>query len=250
MRALAMPQDGSGAPRYSHVACGDCPIRERAVCAYCDSDALDALSAIKTYRDFPAGRDILAAGEVSPMVGSIVRGVVKLTKSLPDGRAQMVGLLFPGDFVGHPGRAEAAYDATAATEVQLCLFQRQPFETLLRETPQLEKRLLDMTLTELDAAREWLLLLGRKTARERIATFLMALAGRARRAAPAGLPEGGPFCFALPLTRGEMAEYLGLTIETVSRHMTRLRAEGVLAFSDARSVSVPDLDALAAEAGD
>jgi CRP/FNR family transcriptional regulator len=94
---------------------------------------LAALDAMKSYRDYSAGREIMAAGEESPVVGSIVRGVVKLTKTMPDGRTQMVGLLFPGDFVGHAMRARAEYDAVAATEVTLCLFQRRPFETMLRD---------------------------------------------------------------------------------------------------------------------
>jgi len=225
-----------------HARCDACPIRARAVCAYCEGDALARLDAMKSYREAPAGRDLILAGAESPVVGSIVRGVVKLTKALPDGRAQMVGLLFPGDFVGHPGRPHAEYDATAATDVLLCQFQRGPFEAMLRDSPPLEQRLLDMTLTELDAAREWLLLLGRKTARERIATFLVALMRRS------GVAAGRDM--ALPLTRGEIADYLGLTIETVSRHMTRLRADGLIAFDNARALRVPDAAALIAEAGD
>jgi CRP/FNR family transcriptional regulator len=231
--------------RVSHVRCGACPIRERAVCAYCAADELERLDAIKSYREYPAGREIMAAGERCAMVGSIVRGVVKLTKTMPDGRSQMVGLLFPGDFLGHPRRLVAEFDAVAATDTTLCLFQRAPFEALLRDTPHLEGRLLDMTLNELDAAREWLLLLGRKSARERIATFLLMLARRA------GGGEGLPaVTFTMPLSRGEMAEYLGLTIETVSRHMTRLRADGVIGFDSAKAVTAPDFASLAAEAGD
>lgn len=244
MQSFALPN-----ARFSHIRCGACPIRERAVCAYCDGDEIAKLDAMKAYRDVEAGRDIIAAGEDCAQVGSIVKGVVKLTKSLPDGRTQMVGLLFPGDFVGHPTRAAAEFDATAATDVTLCLFKRGPFEALLRATPHLEQRLLEMTLTELDAAREWLLLLGRKTARERIASFLLMLA---RRAAGVGRERdvvGAVECD-LPLSRGEMAAYLGLTIETVSRHMTRLRADGVIDFDNARAVRIPDAGTLAVEAGD
>lgn len=240
MESFAIPN-----ARFSHVRCCACPIREHAVCAYASGDELTTLDAIKSYRDYPAGRDILSAGGRAPMVGSIVRGVVKLTKSLPDGRSQMVGLLFPGDFVGHPTRAEAEFDATAATDVTLCLFQRAPFESLLRGSHHLEQRMLDMTLNELDAAREWLLLLGRKTARERLASFLLMLARRAPKLAADPRAE-----IALPLTRGEMAAYLGLTIETVSRHMTRLRADGVIGFDTARSVRIPSIERLEQEAGD
>ncbi len=238
MESFAMPN-----ARFNHVRCGACPIREQAVCAYASGDELKSLDSIKSYRDYPAGRDILSAGVRAQTVGSIVRGVVKLTKSLPDGRAQMVGLLFPGDFVGHPTRAESEFDATAATDVTLCLFQRSPFETMLRSSHHLEQRMLDMTLTELDAAREWLLLLGRKTARERLSSFLLMLARRAP-------TQDSRAEIALPLTRGEMAAYLGLTIETVSRHMTRLRADGVIGFDTARSVRIASLERLESEAGD
>lgn len=240
MESFALPN-----ARFSHVRCSDCPIRERAVCAYANADDLRALDAIKTYRDFDAGREIVAAGEVSATVGSVVRGVVKLNKTLPDGRTQMVGLLFPGDFVGHALRATAQYDAIAATDVTLCLFVRRPFEALLRANPRLEQRLLDMTLNELDAARNWLLLLGRKTAREKIASFLMMLVRRAT-----DRQEMCDVDFSLPLTRAEIAEYLGLTIETVSRQMTRLRSDGVIAFTTAREIRVPDQARLLEEAGD
>ncbi len=241
MESFALPN-----AKFSHVRCGDCPIRERAVCAYCNPDELQMLDAIKSYRDYAAGREILAAGEQSSVVGSIVSGVIKLTKTLADGRTQMVGLLFPGDFVGHAMRIRAEYDAVAATDVTLCQFQRKPFETLLRETPRLEQRMLQMTLDELDAAREWLLLLGRKTAREKLASFLLMLARRET--------DGGgrmrDISIALPLTRAEIAEYLGLTIETVSRQMTKLRADGVLSFESTRALNLPDLERLALEAGE
>jgi CRP/FNR family transcriptional regulator len=232
--------------RVSHVRCGDCPIRDRAVCAYCDGGELEKLDSIKSYREIPAGREVMAVGERCPTVGSIVRGVIKLVKTLPDGRSQMVGLLFPGDFVGHPKRPHSEFDAIAAVDTTLCVFQRGPFETLLQETPHLEKRLLDMTLNELDAAREWLLLLGRKTARERIATFLMMLGRRAN----GGVALTAPVSFDMPLSRGEIAEYLGLTIETVSRHMTRLRAEGVIGFDSAKAARIDDPKRLIEEAGD
>jgi CRP/FNR family transcriptional regulator len=241
MESFALPNE-----KFSHIRCGDCPIRERAVCAYCSGSELAVLDAMKSYRDFAPGREILAAGEESPVVGSIVRGVVKLTKTLHDGRTQMVGLLFPGDFVGHAMRARAEFDAIAATDVTLCLFQRRQFEQLLRDKPALEKRLLEMTLNELDAARDWLLLLGRKTAREKLASFVLMLARREA----AARPGAKAVAVSLPLTRAEIAEYLGMTIETVSRQFTKLRADGVIAFDSTRALRLPDLDRLAAEAGD
>jgi CRP/FNR family transcriptional regulator len=240
MESFALPN-----ARYSHVRCGACPIRERAVCAYSSPEDLQILDSIKSYRDFPAERELLAAGEEWGLVGSIVRGVVKLTKTLADGRTQMVGLLFPGDFVGHAMRAQADYDAIAATPLTLCLFQRKPFEAMIRDNPRLERRMLEMTLNDLDAAREWLLPLGRKTAREKLASFLLMLG---RRVAPDGQSVEN-VTIDLPLTRAEIAEYLGLTIETVSRQMTKLRGDGVIAFESTRTLRLPDLERLEEEAG-
>lgn len=240
MESFALPN-----AKFNHVRCGNCPIRERAVCAYCAGEELALLDAMKSYRDHAAGVELMAAGEAAPFVASIVTGAVKLTKTLIDGRTQMVGLLFPGDFMGHPMRPHAEYDAVTATPVTLCTFQRGPFERLLREKPALEKRLLQMTLNELDAARDWLLLLGRKTARERVASFLLMLARR--EAAGRG---GGALHLALPLTRAEIAEYLGMTIETVSRQLTKLRADEVVAFDSTRALRLPDLGRLAEEAGE
>lgn len=222
--------------------CADCAIRHRAVCAYCGPAELQALDAIKFYRNFEPGQEIVAAGEKTEFLGSVIEGVVALSKTMVDGRRQTVGLMFSSDFLGRPGRAVAPYDAVAVTPVRLCLFARSRFERLLRETPELEKRLLEMTLDELDAARDWMLLLGRKTAREKIATFLTILARRA--AARANAAPGDGIRFELPLTREAVADYLGLTIETVSRQITALRKAGIIELVDARNIRVTDYLAL------
>ena len=236
------------APHEPRERCIDCTIRHRAVCSYCGQDELAVLDAIKFYRTFEPGQEIVAAGEETDFLGSVVEGVVALSKTMADGRRQTVGLMFPSDFVGRPMRPVAPYDATAVTPVRLCLFVRSRFERLVREMPALEKRLLEMTLDELDAARDWMLLLGRKTAREKIATFLTILARRAaaleNRAAADGLE------FRLPLSREAIGEYLGLTIETVSRQMTALRKAGVIELIDARRIRMPDFAALLEAAGE
>jgi CRP/FNR family transcriptional regulator len=227
--------------------CGDCPIRHRAVCANCEADDLIILDQMKSYRSYHAGEVILWAGEDMPLVGSVVTGVVSLTRTLEDGRRQVVGVLLPSDFVGRPDRSVAPYDAIAATDVTLCQFQRRPFRDLIARTPAIGHRLLEMTFDELDAAREWMLLLGRKTAREKIASFLVILARRE------GMLKGNAadgLTFDLPLTRESMADYLGLTIETVSRQITALKGEGVIRLEGQRRIHVPDLARLMDEAGD
>jgi CRP/FNR family transcriptional regulator len=228
--------------------CGACPIRHRAVCARCEADELESLDAIKFYRSFEAGQTLVWSGDRMDFVASVVTGVATLTQVMEDGRTQTVGLLFPSDFVGRPGRERAPYNVIATTDVLMCCFRKKPFEDLMRDTPHIGQRLLEMTLDELDAAREWMLLLGRKTAREKIASLLAIVA---RRDASLHLREaGGKMVFDLPLTREAMADYLGLTLETVSRQISALKRDGVIALEGKRHITVPNFDRLLEEAGD
>lgn len=230
------------------IRCADCPIRERAVCAKCDTDELSQLDEIKYYRTYAAGQTIAWAGDDLSFVASVVRGVATLSQTLEDGRTQMVGLLLPSDFVGRPGRPNSTYDVTAVSEVTLCCFRRRPFEKMLSETPHIGERLLEMTLDDLDSAREWMLILGRKTAREKIASLLTIIA---RRATPSKLADAdGSVVIDLPLTREAMADYLGLTLETVSRQISSLKREGIIELDGKRRIVVPDMLRLMEETGD
>ncbi len=228
--------------------CGDCPIRHRAVCARCDAEELSLLEDIKYYRSFEAGQTVVWSGDQMDFLGSVVTGIATLTQTMEDGRTQMVGLLLPSDFVGRPGRPAAAYDVVATTDLVMCCFRRKPFEELMTRTPHIAHRLLEMTLDELDAAREWMLVLGRKTAREKIAS-LLAILGR-RDAALRLSGTGSGMCFELPLTREAMADYLGLTLETVSRQISSLKREGVIELQGNRQVTVPNFDRLLEVAGE
>ena len=228
--------------------CGECPIRHRAVCAKCESDELAMLEQIKYYRSFQAGQTVLWSGDQMGFVGSIVSGIASLTQTMEDGRTQMVGLLLPSDFVGRPGRDSVPYDVIATSDLVMCCFRKKPFEEMLNGTPHIAHRLLEMTLDELDAARDWMLVLGRKTAREKIASLLTIIA---RRDATLNMgAEASALVFDLPLTREAMADYLGLTLETVSRQMSALKRDGVIVLEGKRHITIPDFDRLLEEAGD
>lgn len=228
--------------------CHACPIRHRAVCARCDSDELNLLEQMKYYRTYQAGTTVVWSGDRMDFVASVVSGIASLSQTMEDGRRQMVGLLLPSDFVGRPGRSNAPYDVIATTDLVMCCFRKKPFEDMMATTPHIAQRLLQMTLDELDAAREWMLLLGRKTAREKIASLLAIIA---RRDASLHMTAAsGMLVFDLPLTREEMADYLGLTLETVSRQVSALRRDGVITLEGKRRVTVPDFDRLVEESGD
>ena len=229
-------------------ACGGCPIRRNAVCAQCDAAELAVLDRAKTYRTIPAGGTIAEAGAPLTHFSSVVTGCATMSRTLEDGRRQTVGLLLPSDYVGRPGRAHAPYEIRAATDVTLCRFERRGFEALVARTPHLSNRLLAMTLDELDAARDWAVVLGRMTARERVAAFLLSLARRGAKLG--GTPPGDGLTLALPLTREEIADYLGLTIETMSRQFTALRRAGTIETPSAREVRIPRIDRLLEEAGE
>ena len=224
------------------LSCDQCPVRHRSLCAALTSEELARLSQIARQRTIVAGQVILSDNETPDYFANVMAGLVKLTKTLPDGRQQIVGLQFQSDFIGRPFGIRSPYFAEAATDVQLCCYPKRLFEALLRDFPGLQHRLFEHTLDELDAAREWMLLLGRKTAAEKVASFLLMIA---RRMIQADCRPHEVVRFELPLSRAEMGDYLGLTIETVSRQITRLRALDMIEVeSGGRSFSVPDLERL------
>ena len=193
------------------------------------------------------GKELVGDAESVDRFSNVLSGVVKLTKTLPDGRQQIVGLQFAPDFLGRPFRVESSLSAEAATDVELCSFPRKALEAMMKDQPGLEHRLLEQTLRELDQARDWMVTLGRKTATEKIASFLLMIA---RNIDPTAGSASRAAAFGLPLSRGEIADFLGLTIETVSRQFTRLRGDGVIRMEGNRHVIIDDVGRLARRAGD
>ena len=246
---------GSTTPLVDLAHCENCAIRAQEF--YCPSchclaaspEALAELGRIANPHHYTTDQTIISEGVAVDFVANIVSGIVKLTETMPDGRQQIVGLLFPSDFVGRVFAKTWAFSAEAASEVELCCLNRKAFEAIADRHPDLKQRLLASTLDELDAAREWMLLLGCKSAEEKIASFLMLLI---RRSINMGCgPEAQPVnpIFELPIRRADIAGYLGMTVETVSRQISRLRADGIIKLIDIQHYTVPNLNRLAALAG-
>lgn len=223
--------------------CRACEVRHRGVCGALSASQLANLNKISTRKLIGSGAELIGENQEANSYANIISGVVKLTKMMADGRQQIVGLQFAPDFLGRPFRIDSGITADAATDVNVCSFPKAVLERMIKETPELEHKLLEQTLKELDEARDWMLTLGRKTASEKVASFLYLIATHAN-------PESDSdsASFQLPLTRSDIADFLGLTIETVSRQLTRLRKDNVVHISNNRHVEVPDLAALAERA--
>ena len=239
--------DFIGAQSESQV-CSACPIRDQAICSRCEVDELTLLEKIKTYRSFQKGSMITITGSPMTHVGTLVSGVASVSQGMEDGRRQILGILLPSDFVGRPGGRHAQYDIIAATDVLMCRFETTAFESLLNSSPTLGPRLLEMTMDELDAAREWMLLLGRKTAREKIASLIYMIGLKAK--ALSKKSNQNDFEFTLPLTRETLSDYIGLTTETVSRQITALRNDRIIFTKGQRQFIIPDFLRLLEETGD
>ncbi len=219
-------------------ACIACDARELSLCRAIPDRDLDRLAAISTALDVAPGSAFIEEGEPADAFFNITRGTVKLYKLLPDGRRQITGFLGVGDFLGLAVSESYVFTAEAIDAVRVCRFPRRRLNEVLDDFPALERKLLEIASHELVAAQEQMLLLGRKTALERLASFLL---GRADRAAAQGVP--------LAMTRTDIADYLGLTIETVSRLMSRLRRDGVIALPAVHGFTVLDRAALLQHSG-
>ena len=221
-------------PKGATDPCRTCDARAISVCNAVPDADIARLASIAAVTEVPAGQGFIDEGEPANCFFNITAGTAKLFKLLPDGRRQITGFVGPGHFLGLAVSATYAFSAEAVERVRFCRFQRAALRHLLDEFPLMEKRLLEAAATELVAAQEQMLLLGRKTARERLASFLLM---QSRQGLPCGHARRQ---FKLPMTRSDIADYLGLTIETVSRTLTRLRSEGVIEIVSQSELLIED----------
>jgi CRP/FNR family transcriptional regulator len=224
--------------RTGDTPCAACQVRHLAVCSVLEDDQLDQLEGITKFLDLSAGDALFDEGEPASNVYNLTSGTIKLYKLMPDGRRQVTGFLYAGDFLGLADSEDYIYSAEAVTSVSLCRFAKTDLNSLMTEMPLLERRLLGMARYELAEAQDQILLLGRKTAKERIASFLLMLSDRAVRRGQPVNPVS------IPMSRNDIGDYLGLTTETVSRTFTRLRSSGTISMESDRKVNIIDRDTL------
>lgn len=223
------------------LVCQACEARHKGVCGALTPDQLARLSRHTTKSAVERETELNVSTNGQTSYANILSGVVKLSKLMPDGRQQIVGLQFAPDFMGRPFSDHTDVTLEAATNVRLCSFPKSVLEDMLKESPEMEHRLHKQALDELNEARDWLLTLGRKTAAEKVASFLLLIASHID---PEGENSGDSLTMELPMRRSDIADFLGLTTETVSRQITNLRKKGILDVVDRRSVTIHSLASL------
>lgn len=231
------------------LLCQSCQVRFKGMCGALNALQLGDLARYTHMARLDAGAELIAEETEIKTYANVVHGVVKLTKMLEDGRQQVVGLQFAPDFIGRLYGAHSTVAAEAASDVELCRIPKLALERLIKESPELEHRLLEQTLRELDDAREWMVTLGRKTAAEKVASFIYLIATHIDPKFDKLNDKNSAIEFEIPLTRMDIADFLGLTIETVSRQITKLRKESVIEVENNRRFIIPNLSVLAGRCG-
>lgn len=224
--------------------CKGCKVRLLGVCAALDGEELAEVEALAQPMQYPPKATLFMQGEPADFLYSITEGAVRLYKLLHDGRRQIIGFALPGDFLGLGLGASKTHNlsADAISPANLCRFPRTSFEELVAHKPHLMARLHELTTQQLTVAQDRMVLLGRQTAEERVVSFLLQLRDRWTRI------QGTTVHVPLPMGRQDIADFLGLTIETVSRTLTGLARNGLIVIvpDGVRLLKPTELESLAA----
>jgi CRP-like cAMP-binding protein len=188
-------------------------------------------------RTVSVGAHLFREGDIATNIYEITEGVFRLSRVLDDGRRQVIAFGLPGDIIGFPNGTAHHSDCEAIQAGAVITYRRHALDTLEGDHDT-HQRLLHAALREISAMQDHLMMLARKSALEKVASFLITLSNRI------GTSPGGLTRCALPMSRADIADFLGLTIETVSRTLTRLRKAGVIVFDRAQTVLIKDMDAL------
>jgi CRP/FNR family transcriptional regulator len=217
--------------------CQGCEVRDKAVCGVLDCGKLAQFKSLGRTLKLDSSQTLFHEGDPATRVFTLTSGTLKLYKLLPDGRRQVTGFIHPGDFLGMSMDDEHVFTAEAVEDAILCWFPRNRFDGFVEENGSMERELYRMAAHELAAAQQQMVLLGRKTATERLASFLLLLAERAER-----VP--GRTSVRLPMSRSDIADYLGLTKETISRVFSIFRRDRLIRLRAADEVEIVDREGL------
>jgi len=229
--------------------CGHCMARELAVCAVLSEEESIELERLATRRTLLSDAVLAHSGQPITHVYSVTQGMLRRVRALPDGRRLVTGFSLPGDFIGLSEATNHRHSIEAVTASQVCEFALDDIRALSHRFPKLEHKLLERACMELDSTQDAMLMLARLSPLERLAGFLLHMGRQLRRRSPCNGSASDEMApgdvIALPMNRHDIADHLGLTVETVSRSFTRLRQLGLIALPDPQWVEIHDSSALA-----
>jgi len=220
--------------------CDRCGSRIAGLCQPLDAEALDEISSESQQLTMPAHTMVFREGDPAGKIFTLIDGFAKLTRLLPDGKQQVVGFRFAGDVIGYTTLARYPFDAELLTDSRICRLERGQLDLLLRRFPKLERRMLDLCVQELTATQEQLVTVGRRSAEARGAALLLSLVEASHKR------NEGRAVLEMPMTRADIADFLGLTLETVSRGLTAFRKRGWIREPIHHRVELLDMAALSA----
>lgn len=217
------------------LACAECPVRARAACSVLSENERGELARAGHTRRLARGQMLFAAGDEGAACATLISGALKVTSNDAEGNERILALVHPAGFVGELFAPFSSYDVVALTDSELCVFAKTDMSGALSSYPQLAQALLRRSEEDLHRSRELLALDSRTSATARVGALILAMA-QAASTSPCHPADS----FELPLTRGEIANMLGLTIETVSRSITRLEQHGAIERKGARGIVMID----------
>lgn len=209
-----------------------------------------ALQSLCRQRTCRTGHTIVREGEATDFVGCVLSGVLRMQKTLLDGRQHIVGLLVDGDMFGRVFDGSVGFSIEAATDAEFCAFPRAEFEALLMKSPDLDRAVLLNMLNELDRARDWMIILSNQKITSRIAGFLLLMISRFSAVDHFVEESERGLEINIPVSRTDLAHLLGTRTESISRALHALEDEGDLRIVEPNRIRVLDIEALAAKAGE
>lgn len=220
---------------FQALPCSRCVARAATLCASLSDADMHRLYALASDRRFRPGDLMFHQEQPADHVFSLRSGYGTIFRLTADGKRQVLSFLFPGDFLGFTSEDRFHYAAAAISKVEACRFERASLEGLIREFPEMDRKLRFTLTRAMDASFELLFSLGRKDAVQKVASLIWYVGYRQRKS---GLRENPVH---LPMRRADIADFMGLTTETVSRAFTVLRQMGVIRLPDINDVEIIDM---------
>ena len=221
-----------------NVRCSLCKIRSYSFCRCLHDEELKIFQDISTNKKYENNQNIFLQQDSSVNLFNITEGNVKIYQLLNDGRIQIIGFLYPGDFFGSYKNGKYNYSADAIGNVKVCVFDQEKLDKYIEKNMALAKELLHLTSHELTLAQDRISVLGKFGATERLAKFIFNISEQRKRIGWKNNP------ISLPMTRQDIADYLGLTIETVSREFSKLKTSNIIKILSSKQIFVRDFEKL------